>query len=1173
LSKYSLTGSAATPQTATQPATTPAAPTASTGANTSTQAATPPATPGATASPAVTPVQQNSIQHHILHTLAASGPSGLSFTQLAPSVRASSGASGKIGGLITSLTNQGHISYSNFSGGQYHITPQGAAAIANYPNPQPLPAGTTVNAPAPQTAIAPGSTEHHYLYNIASVTQSGPVSLTTFNQVQNVAHGNTPGVTVSPNVVTQLQNAGLVAVNNGMLSVTPAGHAALAQLPAINYHSTGNGWSLGGTPNAAHQPAPPSPPAAPAAATTPATGNPINLTPGTPHYRVMIGISNSPYGRLATANPLIANNQTEVNDLLAAGYLHDLNGMGYRLTPAGTAALSAAVPVSGHVHGAPSPAATQPATPATPAPTAPQPPAAQHVAGTSVSVTPDEQKVIAYLTTRHAKKPGVHIHFDSIKAATKIPQSQLAPLIDGLEQKGLLVKHPGSAGKRTGLSSYVLTGAAASSAMTPHATGGGTTAPVTPAQATPGNNTAASAPPANPYDDAFNAPPVGGYVVGPNSSFIHWGAAAGGGLPGAPVHALAVRAGRSTLPLNLDDPGPADGSQPRLDAQQYPDRNHAAAFGMTYQGPTGGIVTAIHGTDNRALLGGTVSGLRPGDTNAYGFGLYTWADSINHSQASYYTKGTNFVLEMHTGQCVHDTNTPALVQRFRNEHPTQYNALSHDNAKVTAAACLQYGYTTIVRDYGSRGSSPSYICLDPSRCRIKAVVDNSGNGLKLPNGKKSPDAPDIMKPPTSKVQGRQYVPQGAWFGTPDLAAVKDPRLVARNKAIGADPNVPLSDNGYNAIVEIGKHAPASMVTKSRVDQARDVTRLVLPVRSAGSPESLTSILEDGELISAAELKARHQAAQSDPTPAGQALAAKYGAAIAAAPNNPVDPVLGLDKSVLMTYGGPTPYSTYGDYAMVFKKEVLNTPGAKVGIHSPNAYNGNSMGAAGVSNLNVDEWNKHEIDGAEADEVMAYQLAAGFPVTQATKTRVTHGVMPQNGMLSNPTDYIDGHNLRASELSEVHIPTSVSAHHISHILIPSGRRYQPDQDKAGNQNAMHDHWNVAPGLHDSLKGRFSTFDAGTFASLNPHLANDGQKISLDGLPLTMRKVSTPAGRSSWKFEVPAQASRSVPLKQHLEDLCKRKGLDIKIVETNHGRNGNPHKVNGKSAYAQICYQQL
>ena len=846
---------------------------------------------------------------------------------------------------------------------------------------------------------------------------------------------------------------------------------------------------------------------------------------------------------------------------------------------------------------------------------------------TAPALSPDEQRVLNMMTGS-SKAATTGLHFDSIRTSSQLKQNgamitgtALLPILQSLQQKGLVNVHASSTGLQPKVSYWIPTGLAGSSSVaTPHAAPpvgpvpppefdstsvehaalqslvqndipvtqwmsgsmfpNGTQAGATLAYLTSsghikvvysqGTNMVHLEPSGRADLDAatayaawrasaptmtgttsggttgagtFNAPPPGSYRVGPNGCFIQYGAKAGA-LPGAPVYATALRAGRSTLPLDLNDMGPAAGSQPYLDAAKYPDRNHAAEFSMAYQGPTGAIITLVHGASSgvSTLAGSTVSGLRPGGTNAYGYGLYAFAGKLDAAVNAGYCrtgpKSAAYELEFHSGRVIDDRNTQPIVDAWMLKNPQMAAQLAHDDERQKAAALLDAGYSAISMNYSG---SPAYVVLDPSRCRIKSVFDNLGTPHKLPNGQTAP-------PPSAVVMSPGKDKQKHWTGAPDLAAAKDPTMVARNISIGASPTVPLSDNGAAIIGRIYKSQGGKM-SQAAINGARDVTSALRAVRGVENVSDLLTILDSDSLVSGAELGRRIALAKADPSSAGQALYKKLAAVTTK--SNADDKALGLDDSVFLTLGSPTTNNSYGPISLVYGQEVLNQPGVKVNLHGVNAYND-----GGAKPINVKAWQEGEIDGLEASEVMAFQLAAGYPVTGA------NGKVgkPQNdpGALSSPAAYMSGHDLLAREQAEVHVPTSLSHHNLSHCLIPAGEKVTLPGSKA---NALDPYWNVAPGMHDRLTTQSGAGRrADSWQSMNNGV--DGQSLMLDGQSLTLHSNLMPDGTQRWQFEVPKTGSKTISLKDHLEALFKKKGLDVQVVETNAGSNNGavvPHKT--------------
>lgn len=172
------------------------------------------------------------------------------------------------------------------------------------------------------------------------------------------------------------------------------------------------------------------------------------------------------------------------------------------------------------------------------------------------------------------------------------------------------------------------------------------------------------------------------------------------------------------------------------EAHKNPDLNYARAFNMGYDGPTGKIITVYHGTNPTAAAGILSTGIHAGKSgdNVFGHGVYTVVNGAK-SVPSNYVSGAVAQMEVHTGKVIdHDDLRHRVIPAWTRTNPAEAKRLTTNRvhssveARYTAAA-LWAGYSTIAVDYG--GSNPTLIILDPSRIRLKSMVDGNHNGITL----------------------------------------------------------------------------------------------------------------------------------------------------------------------------------------------------------------------------------------------------------------------------------------------------------------------------------------------------------------------------------------------------------------------------------------------------------
>lgn len=165
------------------------------------------------------------------------------------------------------------------------------------------------------------------------------------------------------------------------------------------------------------------------------------------------------------------------------------------------------------------------------------------------------------------------------------------------------------------------------------------------------------------------------------------------------------------------------------EAKAHPDLNFARAFNMTYDGPTGDVITTFRGIPSSELTTSHQNGFHPMNRgNAYGQGVYS---IVNGSRAQHSGYGTTHqaVIEYHAGRAIsHDelTKSGGVLDQWAAANPQKVSAmglspnyLTHDPNARTAAA-LWAGYHSITNSYSGQ---PMVVMLDPARMRTKTLVD------------------------------------------------------------------------------------------------------------------------------------------------------------------------------------------------------------------------------------------------------------------------------------------------------------------------------------------------------------------------------------------------------------------------------------------------------------------
>lgn len=210
------------------------------------------------------------------------------------------------------------------------------------------------------------------------------------------------------------------------------------------------------------------------------------------------------------------------------------------------------------------------------------------------------------------------------------------------------------------------------------------------------------------------------------------------------------------------------------EAEKNPDLNYARAFNMGYDGPTGLIVTAYHGTNKTAAGGILSTGIRAGNSgdNAFGHGVYAVVNGA-YNIPSGYSSGAVVQMEVHTGRTIsHDDLVSKVLPKWKQANPALAKKIGYSshNAHLTAAA-LWAGYSTIAVAYGYK-SNPTLVVLDPARIRLKSVVDSTHGGTTINtiHGKVTSKGLSAEEKSTTKghpdyITVKNGVPKG-WDGQP-----------------------------------------------------------------------------------------------------------------------------------------------------------------------------------------------------------------------------------------------------------------------------------------------------------------------------------------------------------------------------------------------------------------------
>jgi hypothetical protein len=192
------------------------------------------------------------------------------------------------------------------------------------------------------------------------------------------------------------------------------------------------------------------------------------------------------------------------------------------------------------------------------------------------------------------------------------------------------------------------------------------------------------------------------------------------------------------------------------EAKDNPGLNFARAFGMSYDGATGEVVTVYHGAGaGRGSVGRNVrqsilaGGMRPGGTNYFGLGLYCVVNGSEYVPIDF--GGAGIVRgEYHAGRtCTANYAYHTLMPQWERDYPEDARTITDLNHRKCAAA-LAYGYTALRDDYGLSsnrvGSSAGMlVCLDPGRFRIMSIGERDGQGyhiaapLTVPASRATPD--------------------------------------------------------------------------------------------------------------------------------------------------------------------------------------------------------------------------------------------------------------------------------------------------------------------------------------------------------------------------------------------------------------------------------------------------
>lgn len=161
------------------------------------------------------------------------------------------------------------------------------------------------------------------------------------------------------------------------------------------------------------------------------------------------------------------------------------------------------------------------------------------------------------------------------------------------------------------------------------------------------------------------------------------------------------------------------------EALASPDRSHARAFGMAYDGSTGTIIPVTHAVDRRRVAAIRNAGVRR--SSGLGDVMETGqVDGTPVPEGMVTIKGT-----YHAGRTCTPGEALFLRERWERTHPAEATLLASSSAtgsieldRATALACLEHGHASIV---GTRAGKPFLIGLDPARYRLDDVRDDPAN--------------------------------------------------------------------------------------------------------------------------------------------------------------------------------------------------------------------------------------------------------------------------------------------------------------------------------------------------------------------------------------------------------------------------------------------------------------
>ena len=176
--------------------------------------------------------------------------------------------------------------------------------------------------------------------------------------------------------------------------------------------------------------------------------------------------------------------------------------------------------------------------------------------------------------------------------------------------------------------------------------------------------------------------------------------------------------------LRMREPNSAEDNLPisaLLIAQAVaePERSHARAFGMAYDGPTGDIVAVTHLADRSRVKPLRIAGVRPAS------GLWD-VMSIGTPDGIAIPEGMEAVTgTYHAGRTCTPGEALFLRGRWEHAHPAEATLLASTCAtgnleldRATALACLEHGFASIT---GTAAGKPFLIGLDPARYRLDDV--------------------------------------------------------------------------------------------------------------------------------------------------------------------------------------------------------------------------------------------------------------------------------------------------------------------------------------------------------------------------------------------------------------------------------------------------------------------